>query len=875
MILIPRRATVANRQSPLDLPMPNSPSITSPAPSPLRGPYVPASGVYDEMMFPDGTVRPHWAAFGRFLEQCSPSDLRSRAETVQQLLHDHGVTYNVFEDALGTSRPWALDLLPFLVAASEFQTITTRLNQRARLLEAILQDLYGPQKLLRNNLLPAQLVYANPGFLRPVCGINPPGGRFLLIYGCDMVRGKDGQWRVMSDRTHSPSAHGYTLENRTILGQVFQEEFHASHVRRLTDYFDLMRTTMQGLTPQGRRGGAGILMLTPGPSHEAYFEHAFKARHLGFPLAECADLTVRDRHLWLKTLEGLKRVDVLLRHINDTESDPLELKTQTELGIPGLTEAWRTGSVALANGLGTGLVETPALHPFLPGICRALLGEELQMGAVATWWCGQPRELQRVLSNPAQWVLKPAFSNAARDPIFLDQLSQADQVQMLDRLRAAPHEWVAQEKLSLSTSPTLIDGKIQPRSLVWRTLGIASRPDQFSFVPGGLARVSPTPERWVVTMRSGGISKDTWIVAPATTGGGASQGQGQGQSQSQIQTQTLGQNQPFTPPPSVIRPARPPSGVPSRAADHLFWLGRYTERLGQTVSLLRTAIHRLNGERSDMQSRESAACLGLITATTLIPATATRLLDHLPDLMRDSRQAGSLPDLLNRIRFNAASARDRLSDDTWRLLNRMERDARLPAGSFLLASAQSTLDTLILDLAAFGGMHLENVTRGHGWRFLEIGRRLERAGSALDLINAAAPMAQKDDAVLPPLLEIFDSSMTYRRLHFARPQLAPVLDLLLLDEGNPRSVAFQMKELAQLVRHLPEDKSPTATSAERSLIDHAQSHLVAFPLANLADQPEPLIENLSLLCDTLNEGIQDLSHTLTERFFSHATRQVR
>jgi uncharacterized circularly permuted ATP-grasp superfamily protein/uncharacterized alpha-E superfamily protein len=817
------------------------------------------------MMFPDGTVRPHWAAFGRFLEQCSPADLRSRADTVQQLLYDHGVTYNVFEDALGTSRPWALDVLPFLVAASEFQTLTNGLNQRARLLEAILQDLYGPQKLLRNNLLPAQLVYANPGFLRPACGVNPPGGRFLLIYGCDLVRGKDGHWRIMSDRTHSPSAHGYTLENRTILGQVFQEEFHASHVRRLTDYFDLMRTTMQSLTPQGRRGGAGILMLTPGPTHEAYFEHAFKARHLGFPLAECADLTVRDRHLWLKTLEGLKRVDVLLRHINDNESDPLELKTNTDLGIPGLTEAWRTGSVALANGLGTGVVETPALHPFLPGICRALLGEELRMGGVATWWCGQPRELQRVLSNPAHWVLKPAFARGSREPIFLDQLSQADQAQMLDRLRAAPHEWVAQEMLPLSTTPTLIDGKIQPRALVWRTLGIATQADQYTFVPGGLARVSPTPERWVVTMRSGGISKDTWVVSPEAA-----------PSSSLGQTQTQNQNPAITTAlPSVIRPARPPSGVPSRAADHLFWLGRYTERLEQTVRLLRTAMHRITGERSDAQTRESAACLGLITATALIPESATRLLDHLPNLMRDSRQSGSLPDLLTRIRFNAASARDRLSDDTWRLLNRIDRDARLPAGSFNLTSAHSTLDTLVLDLAAFGGMHLENVTRGHGWRFLEIGRRLERAGAALELLKAAAPMTLKDDSVLPPLLEIFDSAMTYRRLHFARPVLAPLLDLLLLDERNPRSVAFQLRELAQLVRHLPEDNTSASSNAERALMDTVQSHLIAFPLTKLADHTESLIENLNLLCDSLVESLQTLSDTITEHFFSHATRQVR
>ncbi len=828
----------------------------TPASTPRKGPYLPTAGTFDEMMFPDGTVRPHWEAFAGFLEQCTPDDLRARADSVQKLLRDHGVTYNVFDDALGTSRPWALDLLPFLVANAEFQTITAALAQRARLLEAILQDLYGPQHLLRDNLLPSRLVYANPSFLRPVCGVNPPGGRFLLIYGCDLVRGAGGGWSVLADRVQSPSAHGYTLENRIILGQVFQEEFHTSHVCGLTAYFDLMRDAMRARSPQGRGGGAGILLFTPGPKHETYFEHAFKARHLGFPLAEGADLTVRDRRLWLKTLEGLKRVDVLLRHIDDIESDPLELAADTELGVPGLTEAWRTGNVTLANGLGAGLIETPAMHPFLPGICRALLDEELLMPCVPTWWCGQPRELQLVLDDPARWVLKPAFAAGARDPIFLAHLSREDRARMLDRLRAAPQDWVAQEMLTLSTTPACIQGRIQPRPLVWRTLGVASGLKNFNFMPGGLTRVSAAPDRWVITMRSGGISKDTWIVSPQPLAAAPA---------------------PVTTIPSAIRPARPPSGVPSRAADHLFWLGRYAERLEQSVRLLRTAIQRLIGERSEAKYRESAACLHLLAAGDLLPPDDSNasLQEHLPALMRDARLPGSLPDLLTRIRVNAAAARDRLSDDTWRLLHRMERDARLPADTFTLTTAQSTLDTLVLDLAAFAGMHLENVTRGHGWRFLEIGRRLERAAAVLSLINTAAPVAKQDDTILPPLLEIFDSVMTYRRFHFARPALAPVLGLLLLEDVNPRSAAYQLRKLAQLARHLPEDKTSATNGAERAIMDDLQSHLVAFPLHKLAAEPDLLVQNLATLCSTLTDGLETLSNTITEHFFSHATRRVR
>lgn len=833
--------------------MPASPPAPANA-EPRQGPYLPAAGVFDEMMLPDGTVRPHWSAFAGFLEQCGADDLRLRADSVQRLLYDHGVTYNVFDDALGTSRPWALDLLPFLVSAEEFQTISAGLAQRARLLEAVLQDLYGPQRLLRENLLPPRLVYANPGFLRPVCGVNPPGGRFIFIYGCDLVRGPDGFWTVLADRVQSPSAHGYTLENRTILGQVFQEELHASHVSRLSAYFDHMRESMRALCPRGR-GGAGIVMLTPGPRHETYFEHAFKARYLGFPLAEGADLTVRDRRLWLKTLEGLKRVDVLLRHIDDHESDPLELKTDTELGVAGLTEAWRTGSVTLANGLGSSLIETPALHPFLPGICRTLLGEELAMPCVPTWWCGQARELQLVLDQPERWVLKPAFARGARDPVFLAQLSQEERGNMLDRLRAAPQDWIAQEMLALSTTPAFIQNRIQPRPLVWRVLGVASAEGHHNFMPGGLARVSAEPDRWVVTMRSGGISKDTWVVSQ----------------QSPIPAPAAVEEKPAP----VIRPARPPSGVPSRAADHLFWLGRYAERLEQTVRLLRAAIHRLGGECSELKEREACACLALLTAAGLVPPGADTLLDRVPALMRDARLPGSLPDLIGRIRFNAAAARDRLSDDTWRLLNRIERDARLPADSFVLTTAQATLDTLVLDLAAFGGMHLQNVTRGHGWRFLEIGRRIERAASVLTLIKAAAPITPQDDAVLAPLLEVFDSTMTYRRFHFAKPALAPVLGLLLQEESNPRSAAFQLGELARLTRHLPADPTIADDGVERAIMDEVQAHLVAFPLSKLADDVPRLLENLGALCDTINGSLEKLSDFITEHFFSHATRRVR
>jgi uncharacterized circularly permuted ATP-grasp superfamily protein/uncharacterized alpha-E superfamily protein len=821
-------------------------------------PYTPPAGAYDEMMAPDGSIRPHWRTFTDFLSHSRSEDLDTRAAEIRRLLKSHGVTYNLHDDSAGASRPWTLDVLPFVVPSGEFERISRGLNQRARLLEELLADIYGAQRMLRGGLLPPSLVFANPGFMRPACGVEPAGGRFLSLVAFDLVRGPAGQWMTLADRAQSPSAHGYALENRIILSNVCQEEFHTARTRPLAGYYERMRESLRCLSPSGRRGEAGIVMMTPGPSHDTYFEHAFKARHLGFPLAEGADLTVRERRLCLKTLEGLKRVDVLLRHVDDAVCDPLELGSDTDLGVAGLLEAWRSGNIALVNGIGAAAAETPALHPFLPGLCRALLGEELVLPSIPSWWCGQPRELSLVLAAPEKWVLKKAFSTGPREPVFMDQLGRADREAMLARVKAEPEAWVAQERTLLSTTPTWSGGRVVPRQLVWRVLGCASNRGEFGFMPGGLCRVSSGADRWVISMRSGSLSKDVWVTSEISSTADA--------------TAILADGPPAVrTPPAVIRPARPPGGVPSRAADHLFWLGRYAERLEQAVRALRVSLARLSGEGSATQAAEAVCCEDLLRSAKMLPAAAG-LLSHLPSLLRDPGVPGSLPDLIQRIRFNAAAARDRLSDDTWRLVNRIENDARPAAEAVNASSASALLDALVLDLAAFSGMHLENVTRGHGWRFLELGRRLERADVTMALLNAATEQAVADDRILGPLLEIFDSSMTYRRLHFARPALLPVLDLLMLDASNPRSTIFQIQGLGRLLRDLPPGK-PGGIS-ELAEVEHLHSQLSGFPIARLASTPEQIVPTVQTLAEHMEQQIQSVSDALTERYFSHAVRAV-
>lgn len=818
----------------------------------LLAAYVPQEGVWDEMVLPSGGLRPHWQAYAQFLGTCGPDEVAARQGHMRRLLRDHGVTYNVHDEAQGASRPWELDLLPLLLPGGEWQAVSAGLAQRARLLNAVLSDLYGPRALLRDGFLPPTLVHGNAGFLRGVSGVAPSGGIFIARMGTDLVRGANGQWMVLADRTQAPSGSGYALENRMILANLHAEEFKALGVRPLSGHYETAKQMLQSLAPRGK-GSASVAMYTPGPYNETYFEHALQARYLGYPLVEGADLTVRDRRVHMKTLEGLRRVEVLLRHVDDSFADPLELEPGSLLGVPGLSEAWRTGSVAMANGLGTRVVETPALHPFLPGLCRRLLGEELLLASVPTWWCGQAREREMVLATPDRWVLKPAFVRGARDPIFLADLTPIEKARAIDRVRSAPHEWVAQEVLPLSTAPTLVRGRLEPRALVWRTFTTVGK-SGCDTMPGGLCRVSPEPRRWVVTMRSGGISKDTWILGDGSQGGA-----------------------PVSMPkasPVSIRPGRSPGAVPSRAADHLFWLGRYTERLEITVRVLRALVQRLFSERGAETNPEITACQGLLRAMGF-PAGARSVREEVLSILSDPARDGGLPDLLGRIRFNASSARDRLSDDMWRLFNHLDRDGLASRARLGLSGAQDLLDSLVLDLSAFSGMQQENMTRGHGWRFLEMGKRLERGWQTLTLLQAASGPRLDTEAVLPPLLEICDSSMTYRRIHFSRAELLPVVDLLLLNETNPRSVAFQLQDLGRQSAKLPTDPTTDVNGRERQQTDAMLSDLVGVNLTSMADPGrQPQVE-IPALCEHLANAMETLSDLLTEHYFSHALRRLR
>jgi uncharacterized circularly permuted ATP-grasp superfamily protein/uncharacterized alpha-E superfamily protein len=725
------------------------------------------------------------------------------------------------------------------------------------LLEAILTDLYGPQKLLAAGLLPPELVFANPCFLRPLHCVSVPAGRFLHFVAFDVGRDPQGNVCVLADRTQAPSGAGYALENRIVLGRMLPEVFKACNVQRLALFFRTYRDTLRGLAPHNRDNPRTVL-LTPGPLNETYFEHAYLARYLGFTLAEGGDLTVRDQKLYLKLLDGLQPVDVLMRRLNDDYCDPLELRGDSFLGVPGLVQVVRAGNVVIANALGSGIAESPAFLPYLPTLCRRLLGEDLLIPSVPAHWCGDAAGLEHVVANFAHMVIKPAFPYPRMDPIFPETLAEEQRREWIDRIRANPTAYIGQEHLTLSTTPVLTDQGIAARHVAVRTY-LTACDDGFRHMPGGLARVTASVETMVVSLQKGGGSKDTWVLADGPVSDFS-----------------------LLPSPSAIfELSRAGNDLPSRSADNLFWLGRYVQRAEDMVRLLRGIVVRLTEKAGLADVPELPILLKALThLTQSMPGFVgengdTHLAqpeDELLSLIFEQERVGSLAYNCRCIQRAAASARDRISMDMWRTLSSLPPEESFdPSRPPTLSEALALLNQRVLVLAGFGGIAMESMTRGHGWRFLDMGRKIERALNTIDLLYWTLMTPTPPEAsLLEAILEIADSSMTYRRRYLSGVQTAAVLDLLIADETNPRSLVYQLLALREMIEHLPHDANHATRAPEHRLILALVTDVQLADIKELARLNEagrrPRLEEFLA---RLHQDVPALADAISHHYLSH------
>ncbi|CAD5106568.1 circularly permuted type 2 ATP-grasp protein [Zestomonas carbonaria] len=821
--------------------------------SDLLAHYPPTTAAYDELLDATGGVRPHWRRLFQQLQRSGTGQLRQRQALVARQIQENGVTYNVYADPKGTDRPWELDLLPNLLSADEWQPIAAGVAQRARLLNAVLADLYGEQRLLAEGLLPSELVFGHPNFLWPCRGVQPVGGVFLHSYAVDLARDADGRWQVLADRTQAPSGAGYALENRQIVSRAFPELYRDLRVQYLAGYF---RTLQQTLSRQAPSDGETplVVLLTPGRFNETYFEHLYLARQLGLPLVEGHDLTVRDDTLYLKTLDGLKRVHTVLRRLDDDFCDPLELRTDSALGVPGMLAAVRRGRVLVANALGSGVLESPGLLGFLPRVSQRLFGEDLLLPSVATGWCGEPAVLANTLAELTQRVIKPAFPSQSFEPLFGHTLDAAGLAALGERLSARPHAYVAQVQAQLSQAPVWQasghGGELQSRAIGMRVFAVASADGQYWVMPGGLTRVAARAGAEVVSMQRGGASKDTWVLTDQPVHG------------EPLHPRNLG----------VRDLIRQDPYLPSRVVENLFWFGRYSERCDDGARLLRVVLSRYVDADGDDLALQAALDLG--ERLGLLPTDSEMGLERrLLEALCGDEWTFSLRANLRRLHWAAAQVRGRLSQENWNAVLELQHEAHsLDPDRADLGEGLDCLSRLVMSLAALSGFALDDMTRDDGWRFLMIGRRIERVQFFADSLAAfLRGRAVWDAGSLEWLLELGNSTITYRSRYLASPQLIPVLDLLLLHDQNPHALCFQLQALQRSLERLHETFGTPRETQLSGLI----ARLLAFDLATLenplfgaASLGEVLV-GLADLLEQIGQAVGQLSERLELRYFAH------
>ncbi|MDE2395658.1 MAG: circularly permuted type 2 ATP-grasp protein [Burkholderiales bacterium] len=758
--------------------------------------------VWDELRNPSGAMRAPWRRFADLLPEPAAgleraADLDHRVGQVAQQIRADGVTHNVFDERGVASRPWSLELLPLLIEPADWAAIESGVVQRAALLEALVTDLYGARSLLDEGLLPPALLLRHPGYLRPMLGVEPPGGLHLHIVAFDLARGPDGRWWVVAQRTQGPSGLGYVLHNRLVISRQFPDAFRelrvqhiASSYRRLLDTVDAMaREVAGGASPR-------IALLTPGPYSETYFEHAYLARYLGLPLVEGGDLTVRADRLYLKTVQGLEPVHALLRRLDDEWCDPLELRPDSALGVPGLLQAARAGSVVMANALGAAFLESPALQGFLPGIARRLLDQELVMPALPTWWCGEAAAWQDVRDQLGDKVLRGTFPRGGRTPAGPEPLRE--------RIEDDPDAWTLQSRLRFSRAPIWGAGALDPRPALVRVYAIADGGGRWHVLPGGMTRVARREDA-SVSMQRGGSSLDTWVLTDGAV-------------------DTFSMLPKRLEVDDIAARQRP---VSSRTGENLFWLGRYTERTEQLVRLARATLMLIDAD-SDADEPVQRAVSALALKTGLAPfgvptlAQASHLFERaLLAGLGDGRNAVSVAYNLNALSRASQALRERLSSEQWGLIRSMgetfalaldSADDELPG----LAQVLPALDRLALQLAAVTGAQTDRMTRDHGWRLLTVGRLLERLIGLASILGAFIEAgALASAAGIDLLLELFDSAITFRARYQRDQDLLALTDMLVLDTTNPRAYGGVLRRLRTELKKLPGTEASLQPLLER------------------------------------------------------------
>ncbi|MRI02548.1 hypothetical protein GH721_18540 [Kriegella sp. EG-1] len=825
----------------------------------------------DEMFTPENGVKSYWNKLLKQFDEVGVEGLMARQKDIDWLLSENGVTYNVYNDPNGMHRPWNLNVVPFLLLQSEWQTVEAGLKQRAEILNLVLKDIYSERSLIKNGIVPHEVIYGHRGFLRQCAGISYTTEKFLSIYAADLSRGTDGRLWVVNDRSEAPSGMGYALENRSTTSRILPEMFGNMNVKRLSGYFEELNQMLIDASPI-KKENPNIVILTPGSHNETYFEHAYLSSFLGYPLVQGNDLVVRDGYLWMKSLKGLKQIDVVLRRVDDAFADPLELREDSHLGVAGLLDVVRRKNVSIINPVGSGVIENPGLIPFMPAIAKYFLNQDLILPQIASWWCGQEEEKKYVLKNLSQLVIK-RIDRTNRESIHFAEFMSSEELNTLKKeIETAPYRYVAQEKISFSTAPNLVGDTIESRNLVTRAFCIASN-NEYSVMPGGLVRVAPDRETVRVSNQRGGTSKDFWILEDKPIKENINR---QLQKKSAVAISGL-------------------NDLPSLTAENLYWAGRYVGRTLVNARFIRMVIRQMALEQNNNEKPDSIKLQVLYKAVTHLTDTYPGFIEKSKDgsmamddpmsemlsVILDKDRPGSLAHTISMFSNSYYSIRNLWSSDMWRVFENIQK----LWGSFERSEEHSVnkilkvLNQLITRLIAFMGLIEESILVQQGLLLYFIGLQLEQ--SMLTITKCRSLLTIKyDEQVEYDLLEYFltshESLNIYRYSYRSYIQLENVLDLVVFDLEYPRSLTFMLNRIQKDIARLPHSRKDNNLSKYQKYILEAFSKLrlaESYSLSKTKSDSDFAREELDELLSTLSELLYNTSQSISSTYFNHTDKQ--
>lgn len=818
------------------------------------------SRFFDELASGEGTILPHWQKIAQSYENLGNENLDQKVKEVDQLLKANGVTYNVYGDPGGMNRPWVLDPVPMVFGQSDWENIEKGLTQRAELLNHILSDIYGDRNLISSGLIPMEVIYNHLGFLRQMDKIKINGSHQLIQYSADLARGPNGKMWVLHDRTDAPSGAGYAFENRAVMTRVFPDMIRENHVRKISQYYNTLKNSLWNLAYQNKEN-LRIVYLSPGPGNETYFEHAYLSSFMGFTLVVGEDLTVSDGYVWLKTIEGLEKVDIILRRVDDVFCDPLEFRMDSHLGVVGLMEAIRQKKVMVINPLGSRILENPGLMAFLPKLCRHILGEELILPSVATWWCGHEKERKYVLDNIKFLTIRQIYRTNENRSVFGGSLTENEIDELKAKINAQPNLYVGQEMVDFSTTPSYINGNLEARNAVFRSyIVFDSEKESYYVMPGGLSRSSPNKGVFIVSNQSGGISKDTWVLGE--------------------QKRTLTEVK------EVSWVKQIDNVLPSRTGENLFWLGRYIERTIYTTRLIRIILKEYYEAEDISQLELDNSLVTLLKALTAITETYpgfTKLKtlrkpeEELLSLINNDQKMGSLSQSIRSFLANGSAVRDRLGLDTWRIMDSISEDWKLIKSQTQFSDINRSLDNLIIKLMAFHGLNFDNMTREHSWSILNIGRFLEssvKTSLLLKNILAKDHEYETEKKLLEYVLMMNESLVTYRYRYRSTLEVYGVLSLLIIDEANPKSIIYQIERINRHVMRIPTKDQHILNPIRKRILQASTKIRLCDPqrLAEIREGQRSRKE-LVIYLDEVILLLREVSNMISEHYFSHVQNQ--